>query len=163
MKLWGITACAVLLALGLVVMVTGKSANMKSFVYDQATVEEQVAWLRRQARIYRRDIAGNLPTKWGYAPRMEVEDLQVDPAKRTIHFYIQAREEAQLVQNAAAVESKWLKIACRKFIHSSFYNNRVTIVDSFHLQSGERSFQASISPERCDEIYPVTEISAIGR
>lgn len=162
-KLFAAAGGAVLIAAGLVVMVTARTANVKPFVYDKATVEEQVAWLSRQAHIYRRDLAGYLPTGWGSAPRLEVESLEVDPDERKIYFRVQAREEAQLVHNATSVEHEWLKRACLKFIHGSFYQNRVTVVDSFHYMNGERAFEAVISPERCDALYPVTDISAKAR
>ncbi|MEZ5816938.1 MAG: hypothetical protein R3D44_07640 [Hyphomicrobiaceae bacterium] len=163
MKLWGAALGAMLLAAGMAVMVSARTANVKPFIYDEAPTEEQVAWLERQARIYRRDLTGNLPNGWGFAPKLEVAHLDVDPEKRTIHFRVEAREEAKLVDNVATIEHEWLKQACLTFIHGSFYQNRVTIIDSFHLMNGERVFESVISPERCDALYPVADISAIGR
>lgn len=147
-------AVLVLLAGASAMYVTTKMAGMKRFVYEEAKVEEQDAWLHREAKRYRRDFAGNLPTGWGFAPRLEVARIDVDRIKRTIHVRIEAKEEAALVENADQIEHKWLKQACLKFIHDSLYRHGVTIVDSFHLMTGERVFQAVVSPERCDGLYP---------
>ncbi|MFY0611394.1 MAG: hypothetical protein JXQ99_07710, partial [Hyphomicrobiaceae bacterium] len=142
------------LAIGIATIVSARTRNLKPFVYETATKEEQISWLYRQAKRYRRDIAGNLPNGWGGSPNLEVARIDVEPGERTIHFRIEAKEQAELAVNAKTIEHRWLKRVCREFIHGTLYKTGVRIVDSFHLMNGARVFQVAISPDRCDAIYP---------
>lgn len=155
----GAAIACVCLAAGLAVAVTEKSKHLKDFVYETATADEQTEWLYRQGKLYRRDIAGNLPNGWGSAPRLEVIGVDVDRAARVIHYRIAAREQAHLADDAATIEHKWLKQACLTFIHGTLYRTGVSVIDSFHLMDGSRVFQAVISPSRCDAIYPPVKLS----
>ncbi|MGH1417870.1 MAG: hypothetical protein ACRBCJ_03330 [Hyphomicrobiaceae bacterium] len=157
MKLiFGAGLVSICLALVIVMLVSARTHNLKPFVYESATTEEQTDWLYRQAKRYRRDIAGSLPNGWGWSPRLEVARIDVDSGARTINFLIEAREQGELVSNAQTIEYRWLKRVCRKFIHDTFYKTGVSIVDSFHLMNGRPVFQVVISPDRCDAIYPPT-------
>ncbi|MEZ5856887.1 MAG: hypothetical protein R3D67_19900 [Hyphomicrobiaceae bacterium] len=151
---FAVCALVIASAAGMALMVSSKASNMKRFVYEEATPEEQEAWLYRQAKRYRRDFTGGMPTGWGFAPKMEVARVDVDRVKRLIHFRVEAREQAQLVDNAAEIEAKWLDFACLKFVHDSLYDHHVTVVDSFHLMDGQRVFETVVSPEHCDAIHP---------
>lgn len=162
MKLFaGVAVGCVCVAVGIVTLVKAKTTGMKDFVYETATAQEQTDWLYRQAKLYRRDIAGHLPNGWGWssAPKLEVARVEVDRGSRVIHFRIEAREPAALVENARSIEHKWLKRVCLKFIHGTLYKTGVNIVDSFHLMDGDRVFQTIVSPERCDKLYPPVKLS----